>query len=118
MESKNLKSNKNDLVDHIELNKKNPSEASIKVYNYEPFKRLIYPRIFEGGEQFYNKKNTSAFWGNRDQWYYNSKLPGSKEHQIMYQSLFDDERNHWKNWFADSNIDKGPIKIKSKDYII
>jgi len=106
------------MKDIIELNKKNPSEANIKVYNYEPFKRLIYPRIFEGGEQFYNKKNTSAFWGNRDQWYYNSKLPGSKEHWAMYQSLFDDERNHWKNWFADSNIDKGPIKIKSKDYII
>ena len=91
---------------------------SFRVWDYESFKRLIYPKNFMGDEQYYNKKETSTFWGNRDLWYYDSNLPGSKEHRAMYLSLFDDKRNHWKNWFADGDIKKGPIKIKSKDYII
>jgi len=100
------------------VNKKQPGEMSFRVWDYEPFKKLIYPKIFISDEKYYNKKETSTFWGNRDLWYYDSDLPGSKEHRIMYHSLFNNEKNHWKNWFLDRDIGKGPIKIKSKDYII
>ncbi|NDB57946.1 hypothetical protein EB001_05825, partial [bacterium] len=106
------------MNEFVKVNKKRFGEATFRVFDYEPFKRLIYPKIFTGDEQYYNKKNTSTFWGNRDLWYFNTDLPGSKEHWAMYQSLFDDKRNHWKNWFADSDIDKGPVNIKSKDYMI
>jgi len=100
------------------LNKKQPGQISFRVWDYEPFKKLIYPKIFINDEKYYNKKEISTFWGNRDLWYYDSDLPGSEEHRMMYKSLFNDEKKHWKNWFQDENIFNGPIKIKSKDYKI
>ena len=89
------------------------------VFGYEPFKKLIYPRIFEDDEQFYNKKELSTFWGNRDQWFFNSDLPGSKEHwETIYLPLFRQDRSHWKTWFHNNDINQGFKKIKSMDYII
>jgi len=102
------------------INKKiNGIVKNFNVFGYEPFKKLIYPRIFEGDEKFYNKKELSTFWGNRDQWFFNSNLPGSKEHwETIYLSLFKEERSHWKNWFYNNDVNQGFKKIKSKDYII
>lgn len=102
----------------VYADKKNPGHATFRIFEYEPFKKLIYPKIFIEDERYYNIKEPSTFWGNRDLWYYNSNLPGSKEHWDMYHSLYDNSRNHWKTWFIDEDISKGPIKMRSKDYIL
>jgi hypothetical protein len=92
---------------------------NFNVFGYEPFKKLIYPRIFEGDERFYNKKELTTFWGNRDQWFFNSELPGSKEHrETIYLPLFREDRSHWKTWFHNNDINQGFKKIKSIDYTI
>ena len=92
---------------------------NFNVFGYEPFKKLIYPRLFEADEQFYNKKELTTFWGNRDQWFFNSDLPGSKEHwETIYLPLFRQDRSHWKTWFHNNDINQGFKKIKSMDYII
>lgn len=92
---------------------------NFNVFGYEPFKKLIYPRIFEGDERFYNKKELTTFWGNRDQWFFNSGLPGSKEHrETIYLPLFREDRSHWKTWFHNNDINQGFKKIKSIDYTI
>ena len=69
-------------------------------------------------EQYYNKKEKSSFWGNRDLYYYNSNLRGSKEHWDMYHSLFEDTKNHWKRFFYNNEISQGPCMIRGKGYTI
>ena len=92
---------------------------NFNVFGYEPFKKLIYPRLFEADEQFYNKKELTTFWGNRDQWFFNSDLPGSKEHwETIYLPLFRQDRSHWKTWFHNNDVNQGFKKIKSIDYTI
>ena len=92
---------------------------NFNVFGYEPFKKLIYPRLFEADEQFYNKKELTTFWGNRDQWFFNSDLPGSKEHwETIYLPLFRQDRSHWKTWFHNNDVNQGFKKIKSMDYTI
>ena len=92
---------------------------NFNVFGYEPFKKLIYPRLFEADEQFYNKKELTTFWGNRDQWFFNSDLPSSKEHwETIYLPLFRQDRSHWKTWFHNNDVNQGFKKIKSMDYTI
>jgi len=107
------------MKDVAQVDKKNISSMRFLPYTYEPFKKLIYPRLFEGDEKFYNKKESSVFWGNVDQWFFNSDLPGSKEHwESIYLSRFREDNSHWKKFFFDNDIFKGHNKIRSKDYII
>jgi len=93
-------------------------EFAFQLHTYEPFRRLVYPKIFDSDEKFYNEKISVAFWGNRDQWFFNSDLPGSKEHWSMYLSLFNDDKRHWQDFFIKNDMSNGPKKINSKDYII
>jgi len=86
--------------------------------SYEPFKKVIYPRLFEDDEKYYITKKTECWWGNRDQWYYNSEFPNSKEHWDMYLSLSKENKSHWLPFFVDGDTSKGLKKIRSKDYII
>ena len=69
--------------------------------------------------KFFLAKNPFHVWGNRDQWYFNSDHPGSKEHWALYRSTFDDSKQHWKPWYNDRNtIDSGFINSMSKNYYI
>jgi hypothetical protein len=84
-----------------------------------PFLEIIYPRIFKLNEKFYDVKNTSDIWGNRDQWYFNSQYPGSNVHWEIYQSTFKDNKKHYKNWYNNnSSIESGFRNAISQDYII
>jgi hypothetical protein len=84
-----------------------------------PFVKAIYPRNFIDDEKFFLAKNPFHVWGNRDQWYFNSDHPGSKEHWALYRSTFDDSKQHWKPWYNDRNtIDSGFINSMSKNYYI
>ena len=86
--------------------------------NYEPFKKIIYPRLFEADEQFYRPKEINL-WGNVDQWYYNSTFPNSQQHwKDIHLTLFDDKNSHWRQFFYDGDILKGHEKIRSIDHII
>jgi len=87
--------------------------------NIESFKKIIYPRLCGGDEQFYKHKEYNATIGNVDQWYYNSTLPNAKEHwKAIHLSHFEKEKSHWRRFFYDSDISKGHEKIRSKNYII
>ena len=70
------------------------------------------------GEKYYNKEESNSFQDNRDSWYFNTDLPGSKEHWNMCLSLFDDKKSYRRNWFYQNDIEKGPKKIPSRNYII
>jgi hypothetical protein len=83
------------------------------------FLEIIYPSIFKSKEEFYDAKNTSNIWGNRDQWFFNSTYPGSDIHWKMYQSTFKDNKKHYKNWYNNnSSIESGFRNAISRDYII
>ena len=83
------------------------------------FLEIIYPSIFKSKEEFYDAKNTSNIWGNRDQWFFNSTYPGSDTHWKMYQSTFKDNKKHYKNWYNNnSSIESGFRNAISQDYII
>jgi hypothetical protein len=87
-------------------------------YSYEPFKKIIYPRLFEGDEQFYRPKEINL-WGNVDHWYYNSNFPNSQEHwKAIHLSLYEDKNSHWRRFFYDGEIAKGHDKIRSIDYTL
>ena len=87
-------------------------------YKYEPFKKIIYPRLFEGDEQFYKPREINL-WGNVDQWYYNSNFPNSQEHwKAIHLSLYEDKNSHWRRFFYDGEIARGHEKIRSIDYIL
>ena len=85
---------------------------------HTPFKKTIYPNIFRDGETFYNEKAPIAFWGNYDTWFFNTDLPGSKEHWAMYQSLYKKDKEHWKPFFIDNDFFKGPWVTLSREYIL
>ena len=102
----------------IRIQKNNPANVVFKVFTYIPFKKIIYPRIFTENEEYYNVKEESTFWGNRDLWYFNSTLPGSKEHWSLSRSLYDNGKEHRKRFFAWKDLELGPAKIKSKGYTI
>lgn len=91
----------------------------LRTFTYKEFKKLIYPRLFTDGEEFYEPKELNL-WGNVDHWYYNNpKFPNSEKHwKEIYQSLFDKKHRHWKRFFYDHDIEKGHRKIRSKDYVI
>lgn len=83
------------------------------------FLDTIYPNIFKSKEKFYDIKNTLNIWGNRDQWFFNSKYPGSDIHWKMYQSTFMDNKKHYKHWYNDNNsIESGFRNAISQDYVI
>jgi hypothetical protein len=107
-----------DVKDYVSLDRKNFPWMRFLCHDYEAFKKLIYPKIFMENEKYYNKKEKLSFWGNRDLYYYNSNLLGSKEHWNMYHSLFDNKKSHWKKFFYNNDISQGPITIRSKGYTI
>ncbi len=84
-----------------------------------PFLRIIYPRVFKLNEKFYDVKNTTDIWGNRDQWFFNSKYPGSDAHWKMYQSTFEQNKTHYRGWYNDGkSIESGFKNALSCNYII
>jgi len=89
-------------------------------YSYEPSKKIIYPNIFTKDEKFYNDRNISTLWGNRDTWYYNNDLPNSQKHwETIYLPILEDKNKHWRDFFNNKdNLDLGYKKILSKNYII
>ena len=93
-------------------------EFHFKCNSYTPFKQLLYPNIFKDGETFFNEKAPIGFWGERDTWFFNTDLPGSKEHWAMYQSLYKEDKEHWKPFFIDNDFFKGPRPILSREYIL
>jgi hypothetical protein len=107
----------NDIVIKNYRNRK-IGEAWLHLNTDHAFKQIIYPNIFKDGETFYNEKTDIAFWGNRDTWFFNTDLPGSKEHWAMYQSLYKEDKQHWKPFFNDQDMHQGPMKITSKDYTL
>ena len=93
-------------------------EFCFSLHTHTPYRQVLYPRIFEIDEKFYNNKEKFTLWGNRDHWFFNSNYPGSSEHWAMYRSMFKDDKKHWREFFVDNDISKGLKKIKSKDHII
>ena len=84
-----------------------------------PYVKTIYPRNFIGCEEYFVEKNTFHIWGNRDQWFFNSAHPGSDVHWRMYQSLFKEDKSHYRDWYNDGmNITSGFRNAMSCDYII
>lgn len=84
-----------------------------------PYVKTIYPRNFIGCEEYFVEKNTFHIWGNRDQWFFNSAYPGSDVHWRVYQSLFKEDKTHYRNWYNDGmNIDSGFKNAMSCDYIV
>ena len=103
--------------DLVHINKKE-CMARFKVHDDIKFKKTMYPRLFKDNETYYQGNNKSAFFGNRDIWYFDSDLPGSREHwQSMYLSLWEKENEHWEN-FLHSDKNLGYRKIKSRPYIV
>jgi len=83
--------------------------------------KTIYPTQSLTNEEFYDptKKEPNPLWGNRDQWFFNSKHLGSREHDIMYRSMFLSHNKHWREWGIDKKyIGYGFKKIQSPKYVI
>lgn len=85
----------------------------------EEYMKTIYPRNYQENEKFFTKKSKGPIWGQRDQWWFNSQLPGSQRHWAIYLSHFLKENEHWQKWYNDGeSIESGLKNCLSVDYII
>ena len=71
-------------IKHLGYVDKQNVEYKFTLHTNQSFRKIIYPKIFKGSEKFYNKKVKAVFWGNKDQWYYNSNHPNSKICIFLY----------------------------------
>ena len=105
----------------------NPEYGRTFKKNQLTFSPIVYPslqiidtvgdcHIGLDGRKYYIKKNDKVFYGNRDQWYFNSNLESKQNFNDLLKSVKNVSNNFWLNDL--SSVGLGIKNCISKDYFL